>query len=131
MIYGRNFDDEEITIDKIDGPIGEVVIKGQILSVETRNIRNEKTIIIFAVTDFTDTIMLKLFVRTDDVPEITKDVADGKFIKVKGVVTVDKYDSDLSITSIAGIKKIPDFTTKKRRYCCRKACGIALSYKDE
>lgn len=77
VIYGRNFDDEEITIDKIDGPIGEVVIKGQILSVETRNIRNEKTIIIFAVTDFTDTIMLKLFVRTDDVPEITKDVADG------------------------------------------------------
>ncbi|MEE1033449.1 MAG: PolC-type DNA polymerase III N-terminal domain-containing protein, partial [Agathobacter sp.] len=62
VIYGRNFDDEEITIDKIDGPIGEVVIKGQILSVETRNIRNEKTIIIFAVTDFTDTIMLKLFV---------------------------------------------------------------------
>ena len=76
MIYGRNFDDEEITIDKIDGPIGEVVIKGQILSVETRNIRNEKTIIIFAVTDFTDTIMLKHFERTDDVPEISKDVAD-------------------------------------------------------
>ncbi|MBD8925561.1 MAG: PHP domain-containing protein, partial [[Eubacterium] rectale] len=120
MIYGRNFDDEEITIDKIDGPIGEVVIKGQILSVETRNIRNEKTIIIFAVTDFTDTIMLKLFVRTEDVPEITKDVADGKFIKVKGVVTVDKYDSDLSITSIAGIKKIPDFTTKREDTAAEK-----------
>ena len=120
VIYGRNFDDEEITIDKIDGPIGEVVIKGQILSVETRNIRNEKTIIIFAVTDFTDTIMLKLFVRTDDVPEITKDVADGKFIKVKGVVTVDKYDSDLSITSIAGIKKIPDFTTKREDTAAEK-----------
>ena len=41
-------------------------------------------------------------------------MADGKFIKVKGVVTVDKYDSDLSITSIAGIKKIPDFTTKEK-----------------
>ena len=120
MIYGRNFDDEEITIDKIDGPIGEIVIKGQILSVETRNIRNEKTIIIFAVTDFTDTIMLKLFVRTEDVPEITKDVADGKFIKVKGVVTVDKYDSDLSITSIAGIKKIPDFTTKREDTAAEK-----------
>ena len=120
VIYGRNFDDEEITIDKIDGPIGEIVIKGQILSVETRNIRNEKTIIIFAVTDFTDTIMLKLFVRTEDVPEITKDVADGKFIKVKGVVTVDKYDSDLSITSIAGIKKIPDFTTKREDTAAEK-----------
>ncbi len=129
MIYGRNFDDEEITIDKIDGPIGEVVIKGQILSVETRNIRNEKTIIILQLLILQIRSCLN-FVRTEDVPEITKDVADGKFIKVKGVVTVDKYDSDLSITSIAGIKKIPDFTTK-RRYCCRKACGIALSYKDE
>ena len=36
------------------------------------------------------------------------------YIKVKGVVTVDKYDSDLSITSIAGIKKIPDFTKKEK-----------------
>lgn len=29
-------------------------------------------------------------------------------------MTVDKYDSDLSISSIVGLKKIPDFTSKRR-----------------
>ncbi len=37
------------------------MIRGKILSVDTREIRNEKTIIIFSVTDFTDTIVLKIF----------------------------------------------------------------------
>ena len=56
-----------MSIEKIDGPIGEVTIKGKILTVESREIRNENTIIMFAVTDFTDTIMLKLFARNDEV----------------------------------------------------------------
>ena len=52
VIYGRDFEDETIEIEKIDGPIGEVVIRGKILSVDTREISNEKTIIIFSITDF-------------------------------------------------------------------------------
>ena len=98
-------------IEKIDGPIGEVVIRGKILSVDTREIRNEKTIIIFSVTDFTDTIVLKIFARNDDVPELLKEISGGKFVRVKGVATIDKFDSELTIGSIVGIKKCADFTT--------------------
>ena len=119
-MYGRSFDDEEMAIEKIDGPIGEVTIKGKILTVESREIRNEKTIIMFAVTDFTDTIMLKLFARNDDVADILAYIAPGNFVKAKGVVTVDKYDSDLSISSIVGLKKIPDFTSKREDTAAEK-----------
>ena len=111
VIYGRGFDDETIDIEKIDGPIGEVCIRGKVLSVDTREIRNEKTIIIFSLTDFTDTIVLKMFARNDDVPELLNDISKGKFLKVKGVATIDKFDSDLTIGSIVGVKKISDFTT--------------------
>ena len=120
IVYGRSFDDEEMSIEKIDGPIGEVTIKGKILTVESREIRNEKTIIMFAVTDFTDTIMLKLFTRNDDVADILAYIAPGNFVKAKGVVTVDKYDSDLSISSIVGLKKIPDFTSKREDTAAEK-----------
>ena len=119
-MYGRSFDDEEMSIEKIDGPIGEVTIKGKILTVESREIRNEKTIIMFAVTDFTDTIMLKLFARNDDVADILAYIVPGNFVKAKGVVTVDKYDSDLSISSIVGLKKIPDFTSKREDTAAEK-----------
>ena len=43
--------DETIEIEKIDGPIGEVAIRGKILSLDTREIRNEKTIVIFSITN--------------------------------------------------------------------------------
>ena len=111
VIYGRDFEEECMEIEKIDGPIGEVVIRGKILSVDTREIRNEKTIIIFSVTDFTDTIVLKIFAGNDDVPELLKEISGGKFVRVKGVATIDKFDSELTIGSIVGIKKCADFTT--------------------
>ena len=111
VIYGRDFEEESMEIEKIDGPIGEVVIRGKILSVDTREIRNEKTIIIFSVTDFTDTIVLKIFAGHDDVPELLKEISGGKFVRVKGVATIDKFDSELTIGSIVGIKKCADFTT--------------------
>ena len=111
VIYGRDIEEEPMEIVKIDGPIGEVVIHGKIMSMESREVRNEKTLIIFSVTDFTDTIMLKTFARNDDAPPILKALSPGNFIKVRGIANIDPYDSELTISSITGIKSIKDFTT--------------------
>lgn len=111
VLYGRDFEEEPIEIDKIDGPIGEVVIRGKILTLDTREIRNEKTIVIFSITDFTDTIVVKVFSKNEDLPDLLGGIKPGSFIKLKGVATIDKFDSDLTIGSIVGIKKITDFTT--------------------
>ena len=62
LLYGRNCDGELMEIKDIYDEIGEVVIHGQITFLETREIRNEKTIIIFHITDFTDTISVKMFI---------------------------------------------------------------------
>ena len=113
VVYGRDFEEENIAIKEILGEMGEVVIRGQILSLETREIRNEKTIIMFAITDFTDTIMVKMFSKNEFVPDITAEVKKGAFLKIKGVTTIDKFDGELTIGSITGIKKIPDFTSTR------------------
>ena len=113
VIYGRDFDDEVMEIAKIDGPIGEVTIRGKILTVDTREIRNERTIIIFTITDFTDTMVVKVFAHNEDLKDILSGIKGGSFVRLKGVATIDKFDSDLTIGSIFGIKKIPDFTTTR------------------
>ena len=38
--------------------MGELVVRGQIQALDTREIRNEKTIIIIEITDYTDTIVV-------------------------------------------------------------------------
>ncbi len=54
VIYGRDFEGDTIDLESITGEMGEVIIRGQVMDVEAREIRNEKTILIFPVTDFTD-----------------------------------------------------------------------------
>ena len=109
VVYGRDFEEDAISIDQIQGEMGEVVIRGQIQSLETREIRNEKTIIIIEITDFTDTIVVKMFARNDQVAEILEGVKKGAFVKMKGVTTIDRFDGQLTIGSVVGIRKIPDF----------------------
>ena len=111
VIYGRDFEEDAIPIETIVGEMGEVVIRGQIMTLDTREIRGEKTIIIMSVTDFTDSIVLKIFTKNENLPELMGDLKKGAFLKIKGVTTIDKFDSELTIGSIVGIKKIPDFIT--------------------
>lgn len=113
IIYGRPFDGDMIQISDIQDEIGEVVIRGKIISYEDRELRNEKFLVIFSVTDFTDTIGVKIFVRAEQIDDVRANIKKGKFIRLKGMALLDKYDREISISSIVGIKKIPDFTTKR------------------
>ena len=90
-----------------------MTIRGQVTSVEAREIRNEKTIYMFNITDFTDTITVKIFLHNEQVPEISGAIKKGVFLKLKGVTTIDKFDHEITIGSLAGIKKISDFTTSR------------------
>ncbi len=113
VIYGKDFEEEAMHIEDIIGEIGEVIIRGKILKLDTREIRNEKTIVMMDVTDFTDTIGVKMFTRNEHVKELTDSLKQGTFVKIKGVVNLDKFDHDLTIGSVFGIRKIPDFTTSR------------------
>ncbi len=114
LIYGRNFDDEPISLEQVVTEMGEITIHGKIISFDTREIRNEKTIIMFAVTDFDDTITVKMFARNDQLPELLGELKKGAFVKIKGVTTIDKFDGELTIGSVTGIKKIGDFTVSRK-----------------
>ena len=113
VLYGRDFDDEFISIRDIAGEMGEVTIRGQIINTDSRLLKSGKTIVIFDVTDFTDTITVKLFAREEMLEDINKAVVKKNFIKLRGMTTIDKFDGELTIGSVVGIKKCEDFTGKR------------------
>ena len=94
--------------------MGEITFRGKVISFDTREIRNEKTIVMYAVTDFTDTIMVKMFVRNDQLADVLAEIKMGAFLKIKGVTNIDKFDGELVISSVFGIKKISDFTESRK-----------------
>ena len=119
VIYGRDFEDEAIPIEEIMGDM-EAVIRGKIIREDAREIKNERTILMYDITDFTDTISFKMFVHNDQVAEVKADLKTGAFIKLKGIAAIDAYDKELAISSVSGIKKIPDFTTSRSDNSARK-----------
>ena len=113
MLFGRDFEDDFIEIEKIEGEIGEVVIRGKILDKDSRLLRSGKTIIIFHITDFTDTITVKLFANEDTLEDLNNAIEKGRFIRLCGMTTIDRFDGELTIGSVRGIKKAEDFTSKR------------------
>ncbi|MDD3139682.1 MAG: PolC-type DNA polymerase III [Lachnospiraceae bacterium] len=114
LIYGRDFDDEPVTLNQVVGEMGEITIRGKIIRLDMREIRNEKTIIMYDITDYTDTITVKMFTKNEQLPEILEGIKKDCYLKIKGVTTIDKFDGELTIGSVVGIKKIPDFSIGRK-----------------
>lgn len=120
VIFGRDFDDEAMNISEIWGEMGEVTIRGKVRTLDKREIRNEKTIVSFEITDFTDTIKVKMFVHNEQLGELLDNLKVGAFLKVKGITVNDMFDRELTIATVVGLKKIPDFTTTRMDNSAKK-----------
>ena len=113
VLFGRDFEDDFTTIEKIEGEMGEVTVRGKILDKDSRELRSGKTIIIFHITDFTDTITVKVFANEDTLEDLNAAIKPGTFIRLCGMTTIDRFDGELTIGSVRGIKKAEDFTSKR------------------
>ena len=115
VIYGREIGEEEefTKIEDLLDDFKNVVIQGKITANEQRDIRNEKSIIFFNLTDFTDTIRIKIFVKTEEAGEYMGKLSPGNFVKVMGMPQLDAFDHELAITSPKSIMVGKDFTTSR------------------
>ena len=115
-IYGRNFDDEIREIASYGNDTeGTMVIRGVIQSFESREMKNgERTILSFSVTDYTDSISVKLFAPNEEVERLSASLAPGKSVRLKGLAQYDSFDKEVTIRSVQGIFKTADFAKKTR-----------------
>lgn len=113
IFYGKPFDGELSKISDIGDLQGDVVIRGKIIKFEERELRNEKLLFTFAITDFTDSIAGKLFVKAEEAGEMRNHLKPGKFVLLKGQAFYDSYVHEVTVGTIFGIKNVPDFTIKR------------------
>lgn len=113
VLYGRDFEDVFLDINNIAGEMGEITIRGKVIARDCRLLGSGKTIIIYDLTDFTDTITVKMFAKDEALDDINAAVVPGHFLKLKGMTTIDKFDGELTIGSVVGLKKCEDFTGKR------------------
>lgn len=103
LIYGKNTEGTILSIEELDRLEGEVVIKGQIIAYEEKKIkRDDLLLIILLITDYTDTISVKLFVKVELLDDLRPYLKEDCFIKLKGVVSMDSFSKEKSISRSAG-----------------------------
>ncbi len=121
VFYGRDIEGDLIPIEQIQDEMGDVIIRGKILDFEDKEFQEgAKSILMFNITDETDTIQIKIFVRREQKAELVPNLAPGNFIKVHGMVAMDNYSHEIAISSVRGMMKIPDFTEKRMDLAAEK-----------
>lgn len=113
VIFGRDFTEGPINICDIEGDIGEVIIRGQVCGLDVRDTRTGKKMVKFWITDFTDSIDVKLFPKEDQQERLFDYLKDDCFIMLKGTTSIDAYTGVLGIGYIDGIKKTHDFRIQR------------------
>ena len=117
VVYGRDFkfDSDTQLCDVFEGT-GETVVKGQVMTMDDRETRTGKFIVTLEITDFTDSIAVKIFLGDENAKkEFTSKVKKKTFIRIKGVAMYDTYDRQVEISRVDGMKLIPAFFTEREK----------------
>ena len=115
VLYGRSFMDEFTALSDIQEVIGEVSVHGRISEVVARKLKkNDLTMFSFDITDFTDSITVKMFIGPEEAETVSGFLKDGTFLKLRAATTIDRFDGELTLGSVRGIKKCEPFGLDSR-----------------
>ncbi len=112
VIFGRNIMKAEPSpMQTIQEEARNVVVEGQLINFELRELRSGRQLLTFDISDMTDGISGKVFFEDkdkDQIPKIASALRSGMTIKVKGLVQYDKYSNELVLyaDSMCRVSKI-------------------------
>jgi len=97
VIRGKSIAEEPILIDYITIESGNVIVEGEVFDVDYKIFNNNKGVITFNITDYSNSITVKVFETEENIQQIKTALSNRKFIKVKGDVQFDKYLKEIVI----------------------------------
>lgn len=86
------------------------VVEGEVFSIESRDIRNEKILLTIRLTDEVTSLTSKVFCDKDKPVE----VSIGDFIKISGKKQIDRYSDNEEVIMINSINKLEKTKAKKQ-----------------
>ena len=112
LILGRNPNIKEnlIKIEDLTVDDGRVSIEGDILNIDTRELKSGKTLMTFDIYDGTSTLTCKAFLTPENVKNVVLKMKKAKGAKIAGNAQFDQYAGELTIMAntiveTAGLKK--------------------------
>lgn len=89
-------------MDVITPEDGNVAVWGEVFSLKIITTKDGKRKIInFNMTDYTNSVPVKIFAENDEVRDLVKRLKDGIFVAVRGPLVFDSYNKDTILTAKA------------------------------
>lgn len=96
-IYGYPIDDQPVPIQNVTEEERKIVLQGRVFELDARPLKTGKTLYIFNITDFTDSLQIKCFSRDkEDVKQLSR-LSNGMWVKVRGSVQFDTFSKELAM----------------------------------
>ncbi|WP_102346908.1 PolC-type DNA polymerase III [Bacillus sp. Marseille-P3661] len=95
LTIGYTIKDEPVPISTIHDEERRITIQGYVFSSEVRELRSGRSILTFKITDYTDSLMIKIFSRDKDDVALLQAVKKGMWVKVRGGIQNDTFVRDL------------------------------------
>ncbi len=96
-LAGRVITEAPVEIQQVVEEEKSVVVQGRIINREVRRLKSGRNLISFDITDFTDSITVKLFADAKDGDRISMALQKGIWVKVRGPVRQDKFSQELTV----------------------------------
>ncbi|MBQ0026674.1 MAG: PHP domain-containing protein, partial [Lachnospiraceae bacterium] len=112
--YGRNFSGEQLKISDITTEMGACIVGGDVVMSDSRVLKNEKTLFEFVITDYSDSIKVKIFCEKNEVKKLGALLCVGQGLLINGEAIYDSYSHEIVIQHIKGIKKTEPFQQRYR-----------------
>lgn len=88
---GYHTKDEPLSIIHVQKEEKRITIQGAVFGVEEKQLRNGTTLFTFYMTDFSDSIMLKKFAKTQEEIKLYRLLIEGQWVKARGKVEYDRF----------------------------------------
>ncbi len=91
IILGRSIREDNIFMKDLNENSGIIVVCGDIFKKEVIETKTGRKIVTFFITDYTNSMTVKLFPRPKDADRIIEEIKEGIYCKVRGEVVNDPY----------------------------------------
>lgn len=91
LVVGYDIREEAVPIMNILEEEKKITVQGTVFGLDVKELRNGSTLFTFNLTDFTDSIAMKMFAKTKDDVKVLSQLANGKWVKARGRVEYDRF----------------------------------------
>ncbi|WP_283771266.1 PolC-type DNA polymerase III [Paenibacillus sp. J45TS6] len=88
---GYEIKEQPVPIKDIQDEEKKVTLQGTVFGLDKKELRNGNTLYTFYLTDFTDSMQMKVFAKSKEDVRILNLLANGKWVKVRGRVEYDRF----------------------------------------